>query len=160
MVIPLVTMVTPLVVMLATGLRPRMVKELTTKLQAFQGKFDELLSLQANSLQLEHEPSQSETQPQNPWGKICLEFCKTIYFLLRQEKTTLRKLLVDLSKEDVQLNQIVTRCRLGSDLFLPSLFLPLASLPSWHGWQGSEGESTCQAEGGIQQASQKTEGAC
>lgn len=32
-------------------------------------------------------------------------------FFLRNQKVELRKILVDLSKEDVQLNQVVTRCR-------------------------------------------------
>lgn len=60
--------------------------ELMAKLGAFQKKFDELLVEQANAMQMEHEPSQ-------------------------QQKTHLRKVLCDLTKEDVHLNQVVTRCR-------------------------------------------------
>jgi len=105
-------------------------KELTAKLGTFQAKFDELLVLQANSLQFEHEPSQSETQPGihggtneyiELFGRTYISYV-AISLLLRQDKTTLRKLLVDLSKEDVQLSQVISRCRpVGSNLFfLPS----------------------------------------
>lgn len=52
---------------------------------------------------------------------------------LRTQKTNLRKLLLDLSKEDVQLNQIVSRCRLGS--------FGLSKLLQEAACQGSETES-------------------
>ena len=42
--------------------RPRLGAELLTKLGAFQAKFDELLKLQADATQMEHPPSQPETE--------------------------------------------------------------------------------------------------
>jgi len=37
---------------------PRLVAELSSKLQVFRQKFDEILGVQAEAMQLEHEPSQ------------------------------------------------------------------------------------------------------
>lgn len=40
----------------------RLTKELDAKLSSFQTKFDELLVMQANAIQLDSEPSQQESQ--------------------------------------------------------------------------------------------------
>ena len=53
---------------------------------------------------------------------------------VRQQKTALRLLLVDLSKEDVQLNQVVSRCRLYPQEVFLICFHPSCG-------QGSEAES-------------------
>lgn len=49
--------------------QPRLGLDLSSKLVSFQKKFDDLLQLQANSLQMDHEPSQSVPQLDSNCGK-------------------------------------------------------------------------------------------
>ena len=96
---------------------PRLSTELTTKLTSFRQKFDGLLTAQANAMQMEHEPSQPVPQPITLYMHTHMYvyiYINRIY--VRHQKAELRKLLCDLTKEDVQLNQVVTRCRQVSPL--------------------------------------------
>ena len=88
---------------------PRLHTELDSKLSAFQKQFDVLLKSQAEALQFEHEPS-------SPLPEYFLRFLSYTYpksISLRQKKGELRKILCELTKEDVQVNQVVSRCRLA-----------------------------------------------
>ena len=116
---------------------PRLHTELDSKLSAFQKKFDVLLKSQAEALQFEHEPS-------SPLPEYFLRFLSYTYpksISLRQKKGELRKILCELTKEDVQLNQVVSRCRLAGCTCLHMLGMSSTGVVApkrlWHG-QGSE----------------------
>ena len=98
---------------LPNSTEPRLAQDLSTKLTSFQTKFNAILAVQAEHI--EHEPSQPVAQ-QSSLVEFWIEtlFFPIVSASLRQQKAHLRKLLIDLSKEDVQLNQIILRCRLGS----------------------------------------------